>query len=409
MNRINKISRRTLVGALAASAAAPAYGQVLRKKKKQKPYLAPGVYVEEIPSSLRTIRPAETSVTLFIDVFGGGPLATVTGIPEFQSVYGMRPGASETALEAVKLYFRNGGQKALLASLPNGSAASLLGAAGASGVRHLLGGPLLNIDFICIPPASALSVAEASAVYSDALLLAEEQKAMLLIDAPAGPVFKTNKFLSSWRAPLNINHPNAAIYAPRLTVAGVTPTLPASAATAGIAARIDRQYGVWKAPSGSRATISAAAPAATLSTSDIEKLTQANVNALHTLPGRSAVVWGARTTSSDSEWKFVPVRRMALFIEKSLDASLDWTVFEPNGEPLWSQVRSAVSSFLEGLMREGALAGPTSSKAYFVHCDSSTTTQSDIERGVFNLLVGFAPLRPAEFIIIRKELRAAQP
>jgi phage tail sheath protein FI len=124
------------------------------------------------------------------------------------------------------------------------------------------------------------------------------------------------------------------------------------------------------------------------------------------------VVWGARTLEGSdqqaSEWKYVPVRRMALFIEESLYQGLKWVVFEPNDEPLWAQIRLNVGSFMQGLFRQGAFAGKTPREAYLVKCDSETTTQADVNLGIVNIIVGFAPLKPAEFVIIKLQQMAGQ-
>jgi phage tail sheath protein FI len=136
------------------------------------------------------------------------------------------------------------------------------------------------------------------------------------------------------------------------------------------------------------------------------------INALRTLPVIGNVAWGARTlVGADqraSEWKYVPIRRMALYIENSLVDGLNWVVFEPNDEPLWAQIRLNVGSFMQNLFRQGAFQGSTPRDAYLVKCDSTTTTQGDINRGVVNILVGFAPLRPAEFVVIRIQQLAGQ-
>ena len=124
-----------------------------------------------------------------------------------------------------------------------------------------------------------------------------------------------------------------------------------------------------------------------------------------------SVVWGARTLrGSDAlsdEWKYVPVRRLALFLEESLDRSTQWVVFEPNDEPLWAQLRLSLGAFLYDLFRQGAFQGTTPREAYFVRCDAETTTQDDIDRGVVNIQVGFAPLKPAEFVIISIQQKTA--
>jgi len=124
------------------------------------------------------------------------------------------------------------------------------------------------------------------------------------------------------------------------------------------------------------------------------------------------VSWGARTLNGNdqqtSEWKYIPVRRMALFLEESLYRGTKWVVFEPNDEPLWSQIRLNLGAFMQDLFRQGAFQGKTPQEAYFVKCDSETTTQSDIDHGIVNILVGFAPLKPAEFVIIKIQQIAGQ-
>ena len=129
------------------------------------------------------------------------------------------------------------------------------------------------------------------------------------------------------------------------------------------------------------------------------------LNVLRSLPVFRTVVWGARTLDGDdqkaSEWKYIPVRRTALFIEETLFQALKWVVFEPNDEPLWAQIRLNVGAFMNDLFRQGAFQGRTPREAYFVKCDKETTTQNDINRGVVNIVVGFAPLKPAEFVVIR--------
>jgi phage tail sheath protein FI len=109
-----------------------------------------------------------------------------------------------------------------------------------------------------------------------------------------------------------------------------------------------------------------------------------------------------------SSWKYVPVRRVALFLEESLYRGTQWAVFESNDEPLWASLRLNVGSFMQELFRKGAFQGKTPADAYFVKCDKETTTQDDIDRGIVNILVGFAPLKPAEFVVIRIEQLAGQ-
>jgi phage tail sheath protein FI len=126
------------------------------------------------------------------------------------------------------------------------------------------------------------------------------------------------------------------------------------------------------------------------------------VNCLRDFPNVGTVVFGARTlvTVSDEQWRYVPVRRMALFLEQSLLASLGWVVFEPNDEPLWSAISMSINAFMLGLFRQGAFQGATPSQAFSVQCNSQTTTQTDIDNGIVNIVVAFAPLKPAEFVVI---------
>ena len=142
------------------------------------------------------------------------------------------------------------------------------------------------------------------------------------------------------------------------------------------------------------------------------QLNPLGINVLRTFPIFGNVVWGARTLDGAdqqaSEWKYMPVRRTALFIEESLSQGLKWVVFEPNDEPLWAQIRLNVGAFMHDRFRQGAFQGTTPREAYFVKCDAETTTQSDIDRGIVNILVGFAPLKPAEFVVIRIQQIAGQ-
>jgi phage tail sheath protein FI len=140
------------------------------------------------------------------------------------------------------------------------------------------------------------------------------------------------------------------------------------------------------------------------------RLNPRGVNCLRALPVYGPVVWGARTLHGDdnrgSEWKYIPVRRMALFLEESLYRGTQWAVFEPNDEPLWAQIRLNAGAFMNGLFRQGAFQGATPRDAYFVKCDRETTTEADIAKGIVNIVVGFAPLKPAEFVVIKIEQRA---
>jgi phage tail sheath protein FI len=183
-------------------------------------------------------------------------------------------------------------------------------------------------------------------------------------------------------------------------------TYGAAGALAGLFARTDAERGVWKAPAGTAATIVGATGLSyTLNDRENGTLNPLGINCLRTFPVYGTVSWGARTgRGADAladEYKYIPVRRLALFLEESLYRGTQWAVFEPNDEPLWAQIRLNLGAFMHTLYAQGAFQGRTPRDAYFVKCDKETTTQNDIDLGRVNIVVGFAPLKPAEFVVIQ--------
>jgi Bacteriophage tail sheath protein len=270
------------------------------------------------------------------------------------------------------------------------------------------------VNLIVVPPYTATGEIEA-AVLNAAIAYAEERRAVMIVDPPVAwssvdnAVTGAGTFLSS---------KNAAVYFPALSEAdtlrdGQLTTVAPSGAVAGIMARTDANRGVWKAPAGLEATVRGAS-ALTVPMTDLEigRLNPLGVNCIRTSPGAGITVWGARTREGDdrvaSEWKYLPVRRTALFLEESLYRGTQWVVFEPNDEPLWAQIRLNITSFMTTLFRRGAFAGTTPAQAFFVKCDSETTTPDDVNLGVVNIIVGFAPLKPAEFVVIQLQQLAGQ-
>jgi phage tail sheath protein FI len=186
--------------------------------------------------------------------------------------------------------------------------------------------------------------------------------------------------------------------------------LPPSGFVAGIYARIDNSRGVFKAPAGTEAGVFGAVDVeTTVSDTEQDSLNPISVNVIRTVPGSGFVVWGARTIGSDSSWRYVPVRRMAIFLRVSIYYGIQWAVFEPNDEPLWAALRLNIRAFMLTQFRAGAFQGSKPDDAFFVKCDSSTTTQQDIDNGVVNILVGFAPLKPAEFVVLKLSQKVNQP
>jgi hypothetical protein len=186
--------------------------------------------------------------------------------------------------------------------------------------------------------------------------------------------------------------------------------LPPSGFVAGLYARIDNSRGVFKAPAGTEAGVAGALAAhRTVSDQEQDQLNPIKVNVIRTVPGTGLVVWGTRTIGSDAEWRYIPVRRIAIFLRVSIYYGIQWAVFEPNDEPLWASLRLNIRAFMMTQFRAGAFQGSKPDDAFFVKCDSSTTTQQDIDNGVVNILVGFAPLKPAEFVVLQLQQKVNQP
>ena len=241
----------------------------------------------------------------------------------------------------------------------------------------------------------------------------------LLIDPPATwvkngrPEVKNNTALIT-ALRTTVAKRNSAVFFPRLVynAAGLRKTIGPSGAVGGLMSRIDATRGVWKAPAGIEADIRGVVDLE-INLTDPENgvLNKQAVNCSRIFPS-GIVNWGARTMDGfddqGSEWKYIPIRRLALFLEESLYRGTKWVVFEPNDEPLWAQIRLNIGAFMQNLFRQGAFQGQKPSDAYLVKCDKETTTQNDINLGVVNILVAFAPLKPAEFVILQIQQLAGQ-
>jgi len=265
-------------------------------------------------------------------------------------------------------------------------------------------------NILSIPEATTLAPAAMRTLYAEAEAYVEDRRSMLIVDIPETVL--TLNHMQAWLMDNEgLRHPNGAVYFPRTNIADPLnrnrPRSIASSGTiAGLWARTDTARGVWKAPAGTEAGLRNVESLGYLLTDQENgQLNPLGVNCLRNFPIYSNICWGARTLHGAdalaSDWKYVPVRRTTLFIEESLFRGTKWVVFEPNDEPLWAQVRLNVGTFMQDLFRKGAFQGSTPREAYFVKCDSETTTQSDIDNGIVNIEVGFAPLKPAEFVILK--------
>ena len=256
-----------------------------------------------------------------------------------------------------------------------------------------------------------------SGVLADAASYCEERRAFFIVDAPP-TALNVADMVSAASGTALPKSDHAAVYFPWTYVAdplknGKPRLTPPGGTMAGLYARTDGNRGVWKAPAGTDANLAGVqSMAVPMTDGENGSLNPLGVNCLRTFPVYGAVSWGARTLRGAdqmaSEYKYVPVRRLALYIEESLYRGTQWVVFEPNDEPLWAQIRLNIGAFMNGLFRQGAFQGSSPREAYLVKCDRETTTQDDINRGVVNILVGFAPLKPAEFVVISIQQLAGQ-
>lgn len=267
---------------------------------------------------------------------------------------------------------------------------------------------LFNI--LCIPDAPRLGANSSLALYSEALTYVTDRRAMMIVDIPED-VTRIDQMETWLTENATLRAANSAAYFPRTSNPDPqNENRPRSFATsgtiAGLWARTDAQRNVAKAPAGTDARLRGVQDLV-YSMTDAENgvLNPLGANCLRTFPIYGPVCWGARTLDGAdqiaSEWKYIPVRRTALFIEESAYRGTQWVVFEPNDEPLWAQIRLNLGAFMHDLFRQGLFQGAKPDDAYFVKCDKETTTQTDIDNGIVNIELGFAPLKPAEFVIIK--------
>lgn len=315
-------------------------------------------------------------------------------------------------------------------------AAAVTGIDGTAGIQPLtkdfkdavlaLDAPDPFFNTLCLPDLvrakatnpSELLHGEAKAIYEEAARICKNKHAFLLVDP--FPDVTTAAAAESWKsAKFTLQNQHTAIYFPNIRVddplePGAIRSHPPSGSIAGLFARTDAQFGVWQAPAGTEFGIAGAyGPSVVLSDDEHGLLNPIGVNVIRQFPVYGTVSFGSRTVVgldvASDDYKYVPVRRMANYILLSLSNGLRWAVHKPNGEALWGQIRMAGNSFMQGLFRQGAFKGTSARDAYFVLCDSSTTTPTDIQQGIVNVQVGFAPLKPAEFVVIslRQIIQAA--
>ncbi len=394
----------------------------------------PGVLIEELRPEARPIEAAPTSVTAFVGRAPTGPVnepVRVRSWVAFEEMFGVI-GAERTLALAVHLFFANGGTDAVIVRVAHAYAedgspiddAELTDDAVVptdpqavqrrQGIYALDGAGGFNL--LCLPPPSQ-SRDWSVATWAHAAAFCEQRRAFLLIDPPTIAHMDVGEmtdilmgFADDLRQAMGADpRKNAALYCPHLLVshpnlsAAASPMAPCGA-VAGVMARTDRDRGVWKAPAGMGAwLVGIQGLSHALNDTMQGALNQSSINGLRSFPQSGPVIWGSRTLAGaeSSDWRYVPARRTALFLQQSVEQGLDWVVFEPNGEPLWAKVRLTVGRFMDGMFRQGAFQGSSPRDAWFVRCDAFNMTQDDLDAGRLIVEIGFAPLRPAEFNLIR--------
>ena len=365
----------------------------------------------------RPIEAVGTSTAAFVGLAPEGPTDDPVGVDvdewgtDEDAIWGaLHAGSLRPALRS---FFENGGRSAIGVRVED---AGLEGVT--SGLEALDRVDLVNL---LVLPAESADQEDARAIVAEAAAFGERRRAILLVDPPPSwtdAAAVRTAMAEGAAAAVGTSSPNAALYLPQLRrsdpMQGAPEAFSPAAAVAGVIARTDLAQGVWSAPAGTDADLRGVDGLAfDLGSRDSEALNELGISTLRTFPGHGPVVWGARTLAgadaTATEWKYVPVRRMALFLEESIERGLQWTQFEPNDEELWAAARKSVGTFLHELFRAGAFHGNSPDRAYFVRCDRDTVTQGDLDTGGFTVLVGFAPIKPAEFIVLRIRALALPP
>jgi uncharacterized protein len=372
-------------------------------------YLGPGVYVEEVPCGARPIAAVATSTAAFLGQAADPQAAlrvptAITSFAEYQHIFagnGAAASGGAVLANAVAGFFANGGRSCYVVNLGSTEA------------------PLAPGDLLLFDAIDGIGLVAAPG-YSDAasyeVLIGDCERRgdrFAILDTPAA-IDPLERFERRARLgddsgtgglrPRSSARGRAAVYTPWIVIhdalSGAPTTQPPSGHVAGLYARSDAERGVHKAPANA-SLAGALGLTRSISGAEQERLNPQGINCIRSFPD-GIKVWGARTIAdSASEWRYVPIRRLVTMIAQSVARGTRWVVFEPNGEPLWQAVRRDVGAFLHGLWRDGALAGTTPDEAYFVRCDAATMTQDDLDNGRVVALIGVAPTRPAEFLVLR--------
>ncbi len=356
---------------------------------------------------MRTIDGVSPSVTAFVGAASRGRnyrAVRINSFCKFEERFGGLVSNYDLGY-AVQQFFLNGGKDAWVVRV----ARQLTAAKIIKGIHALDAVDIFNL--LVIPGVVNSEALSAAADYC------RRRRAFLILDAPKSAETPAQMAQAVQNAALPKTSYGAAyfpwIYVSDPLKSGKLRLTPPSGSIAGLFARTDNSRGVRTAPAGTDADlIGVSGLSYNLTDSENGALNALGINCLRVFP-TGTLVWGARTLEgteeSTSDWKYIPVRRLALFIEESLYREIQWAVFEPNAESLWAQIRLNVGAFLQQLFCQRAFQGSTPRDAYFVKCDAATTTQNDIDAGLVNVVVGFAPLRRAEFVVLTISTKARRP
>ncbi len=345
--------------------------------------IKPGVFVQNVRIQPQSIEGVSTSNAAFLGETQTGPAAPtiVTSFIEYQRLFGGYFGANKYLPYSVEGFFGNGGKRCYVCNVNDGHFAGALAKLEA-----------VDASIIYSPNAQATSgLANALIGHCERL-----RNRFVIFDSFKGqdPSCVTKPGDSSF----------AALYYPWIyvkeTETGPVRLVPPGGHMAGIYARTDIEFGVHKAPAN-QLVKGAVDLELTMKSYQQDNLTPQGINSIRNFSGRGILVWGARTLSNDSEWKYVTVRRLMIYFEQSIKKGTAWVTFEPNNAATWAKVKSQTENFLTQTWKNGMLMGASQQEAFFVHCDQTTMNQNDVDNGRINLLIGVAVKKPAEFIILR--------
>jgi len=371
-------------------------------------YLSPGVYVEEIEIGAKPIEGVSTSTVGFVGMAEKGDLnkpTLITNWGQFVDKFGRYTSESPYLAPAVYGFFANGGGRCYVVRVTDGATdGDYVGTDGGPGQRTGLQAfnEIDEVNIVCIPGVTSDTVQKAMITHCESM---KDRFCILdpIEDADMTAIQNQKNDVVSERG-------YAALYYPWIKVAIETKEndkvkliqdfIPPSGYLAGIYARSDTERGVHKAPANEiiRGALDIKLP---ITKGEQDILNPLGIDCIRAFPGRGIRVWGARTTASDALWKYINVRRLFLFLEESIGEGTQWVVFEPNDEKLWARVKQTITQFLTRVWKDGALMGTTPEEAFFVKCDRTTMTQDDIDNGRIIILIGVAPVKPAEFVIFR--------